>query len=173
LIRARIAGTLARPAGEPMNPEPTHGAARHVLIAALIAGTIDIAFAITLSVSHGGTVIGLLQAVASGWLGKAAFDGGVASATLGLASHYGIILVAAALYLAASRRSAWLRAHPRIAGPLYGLAIFLVMNFIVVPLSAVPFRFHYHLWSTGGDLASHLFGVGLVIALVTGRAFRR
>ena len=154
-----------------MAADATRGALRHVLIAALVAGTIDIAYAIAWSVAHGGSVRGLLQAVASGWLGKAAFTGGDASAALGLASHYGIVAVAAALYLAASRRSAWLRAHPWIAGPLYGLTIFLAMNFVVVPLSAAPFHLHHRLWATASDLASHLFGVGLVIALVTRRAF--
>jgi hypothetical protein len=156
-----------------MAVEATRGALRHVLLAAFIAGTIDIAYAIAWSVAHGGTARALLQAVASGWLGKAAFTGGDVSAALGLASHYAILAVAAALYLAASRRSARLRAHPWIAGPLYGLAIFLVMDFVVVPLSAAPFHLHHRLWATASDLASHLFGVGLVIALVTRRAFAR
>ena len=65
-----------------MTADATRGALRHVLIAALVAGTIDIAYAIAWSVAHGGTVRGLLQAVASGWLGKAAFTGGAASAAV-------------------------------------------------------------------------------------------
>lgn len=144
---------------------------RWILLAALVAGTIDIGYAIGTTVLRGGSAQKLLQAVASGWLGKAAFDGGAAAAALGLASHYAIILVATLLFFAASRRWPALRTQAGLAGPLYGLAIFLVMNFVVVPLSAVPFQFHYRLWSTVGELASHLFGVGLPIALITRRAF--
>ena len=150
--------------------EPVRAAWRHVLLATLVAGSIDIGYALTVSILRGGTAQRLLQAVASGWLGKASFDGGPATAALGLASHYAIIFVAAALFLAASRRIAWLREHACISGMLYGLGIYLAMNFVVVPLSAVPFHFHYHLWPTVGDLASHVFGVGLVISLITRRA---
>lgn len=153
--------------------EPVRNAWRHVLLATLVAGSIDIGYAITTTLLRGGQAERLLQAVASGWLGKASFDGGWSAAALGLASHYAIIFVAAALFLAASRRIAWLRAHPCISGMLYGLGIYLVMNFVVVPLSAVPFQLHYHLWPTLGDLASHIFGVGLVISLVTRRALVR
>jgi len=144
---------------------------RWIAVAAVAAGTIDIGYAIGNTVLRGGSAQKLLQAVASGWLGKAAFDGGAAAAALGLASHYGIILVATVLFFVASRRLAWLRIHPCTAGLAYGLAVFLVMNFVVVPLSAVPFAFHYRFWPTVGDLASHLAGVGLVISLVTRRAF--
>jgi hypothetical protein len=150
---------------------PTLRAAwRWIVAATLVAATIDISYAIGNTVLRGGSAQKLLQAVASGWLGKAAFDGGAAAAALGLVSHYAIILVATLLFFAAGRRLAWLRAHAFVAGPLYGLAIFLVMNFVVVPLSAVPFAFHYRLWPTLGDLASHLVGVGLVISLCARRA---
>ena len=143
----------------------------HVLAAGLVAGTCDIAYALAWSVAHGGTIERLLQAIASGWLGKAAFDGGAATAALGLASHYAIVLVAAALFMLASRRLPWLRVHPCLAGALYGLAIYGVMNVVVVPLSAAPFHLHYRLWSTVGDVASHVFGVGLPISYITRRAF--
>jgi hypothetical protein len=141
-----------------------------ILLAALVAATIDLAYALGWTLAHGGSAQKLLQAIASGWLGRASFDDGAASAALGVASHYGIILVATVLYFGASRHLAVLREHPVISGMLYGLAIFAVMNFVVVPLSAVPFRLHYRLWATAGDLASHLFGVGLPISLITRRA---
>lgn len=154
-----------------MPAAPVRAPALWILAAGVLAATIDIAYAIGWSLAHGGTAEKLLQAVASGWQGKAAFEGGWASAALGLASHYGILLFAAALFLAASRRLPWLRAHPVLAGLLYGLAIFLFMNFVVLPLSAIPFRMRYSLVSTGGDLISHLVGVGLSISLLTRRAF--
>jgi uncharacterized membrane protein YagU involved in acid resistance len=153
---------------------PTFRAAwRWILAATLVGGTIDISYALATTLLRGGSAQKLLQAVGSGWLGKASFEGGMASAALGLASHYAIILVATILFFAASRRFAVLREHACIAGLLYGLAIFLVMNFVVVPLSAAPFQIHYRLWPTVGELASHLLGVGLPISFITRRAFGR
>ena len=96
----------------------------------------------------------------------------MASAALGVASHYAIILVAAILYQQVASRYAWLRMHAVAAGLLYGLVIYGVMNLVVVPLSAAPFKLHYHFWATVGDLASHLFGVGLTISLITGEVRR-
>jgi len=154
-----------------MTAAPVRAPALWILAAGALAATIDITYAIGWSVAHGGTAERLLQAVASGWQGKAAFEGGAPSAALGLASHYAILLVAAALFLAASRRLPWLRRHAVPAGLLYGLAIFLFMNFVVLPLSAIPFHMHYGLIPTGGDLLSHLVGVGLSISLLTRRAF--
>jgi len=154
-----------------MPAAPVRAPALWSIAAGALAATIDIAYAITWAVVHGSTPQRLLQAVASGWQGKAAFEGGWASAALGLASHYAILLVAAALFLGASRRLPWLRLHAIPAGLLYGLAIFLFMNFVVLPLSAIPFHMRYSVVSTGGDLASHLVGVGLSISLLTRRAF--
>jgi len=153
-----------------MSTAPVRAPALWILAAGALAATIDIAYAIGWALVHGSTAERLLQAVASGWQGRAAFEGGWASAALGLASHYAILLVAAGLFLAASRRLPWLRLHPVPAGLLYGLAIFVFMNFVVLPLSAVPFHMHYSLVSTGGDLVSHLVGVGLSISLLTRRA---
>ena len=82
-------------------------------------------------------------------------------------THF-IIAVAASLYLLASGRVTALVHHPYICGPLYGVAIYLVMNFIVVPLSAVTPGKH-SLQGVVGDLASHLFFVGLPIALLVRR----
>jgi hypothetical protein len=143
---------------------------RAILLATLVAATIDLSYATVWTLVHGGAALKLLQAIASGWLGRPSFEGGVASAALGLASHYAIIFVAATLFYAASLRFAWLRRHAVVAGLLYGVAIYAMMNFVVVPLSAVPFKLHYRLWATAGDLASHLFGVGLPISLITRRA---
>jgi hypothetical protein len=80
------------------------------------------------------------------------------------------LTVATSTYLIASRRLAVLARNPFIYGPLYGVAIYLVMNFIVVPLSAVPARSHT-LEGVVGDLASHLFFVGLPIALIVRRHY--
>ena len=139
-----------------------------IVAAGAIAGTLDIAFAFTFAGMHGASPLRVLQFIASGLLGKDSFADGWWSAMLGAVCHYSIITVAASLYLLASRRIRDLATHPFICGPLYGVAIYLVMNFVIVPLSAVPARNHT-LEGVVGDLASHLFFVGLPIALLTRR----
>jgi uncharacterized membrane protein YagU involved in acid resistance len=71
------------------------------------------------------------------------------------------------LYLVASRRIGALGRHLIICGLCYGLTIYLVMHYIVVPLSAAP-AFKFVPGAVLGELASHL-AVGLAIALVVRR----
>lgn len=107
------------------------------LIGGLIAATLDIAYAI----SYWGLTVGVpaqrvLHSVASGLVGReTALAGGSPTAALGLFLHCFIALVMAAVYAVAAVRLAWMRRHPWIASTLYGLWLFVAMNFIVVPLS--------------------------------------
>lgn len=82
---------------------------------------------------------GMPRAIASGLIGASAFKGGAGAWILGLAAHYSILIVAALIYGAASRRLPFLRVNFIVCGIFYGIAIYLVMNLIVLPLSAVPF----------------------------------
>jgi hypothetical protein len=139
-----------------------------ILAGGAIAGTLDIAFAFTFAGMHGASPLRVLQFIASGLLGKDSFGDGWWSGALGAVCHYTILTVATALYLVSSRRFSALARYPFICGPLYGVAIYMVMNFIVVPLSAVQSRGHT-LEGVIGDMASHLFFVGLPIALLVRR----
>jgi len=53
----------------------------------LIVGTMDITSAIIITLARGGTIMRLMQFIASGVLGKQAFQGGLPIAALGLALH--------------------------------------------------------------------------------------
>ena len=139
-----------------------------ILAGGAIAGTLDIAFAFTFAGMHGASPLRVLQFIASGLLGKDSFGDGWWSGALGGVCHYSILTVATALYLLASRRLAALAQRPFICGPLFGVAIYLVMNFIIVPLSRVPPHSHT-LEGVVSDLASHLFFVGLPITLLVHR----
>jgi hypothetical protein len=138
------------------------GAARAILMAGLIAGTLDITAAILF---YGPKVPArILQSVATGVLGRAAFDGGARTAVLGLGLHFFIATGAAAVYYLASRRMALLREQPLLAGPLYGIAVYLFMNRVVLPLSAArpqPLTLKM--------AAIHVVCVGLPIALAVRR----
>lgn len=103
------------------------------LVGGLAAATLDAAAAFA---TFGW---GMPRGIASGLLGASAFKGGPGVWLLGLAAHYSILIVAALIYGAASRRLPFLRVNFIVCGLFYGLAIYLVMNLIVLPLSAVPF----------------------------------
>src|SRR5262245_66642114 len=150
-----------------------HARLRAVLVGGLIGGAGDILFAIVFAAIHGRTPVWLLQTVAPGLLGQAAYDGGVPAALLGLAGHFTMSLLWAALFGALASRCAPLVAKPAVAGPLYGILVFLAMRLVVLPLSAFPYPFSFRqftLDSAGPDLLSHMFLFGLPIALAAARA---
>jgi len=138
-----------------------------LLVGGLIAGTLDILYAVVMWLSRGRSPEWVLQSVATGWLGSAAFDGGAAAATLGLVSHYGISICAAAVFYLASRRVAFLRERAVLSGLVFGVCVYLVMNFVVMPLSSAPFKIKYTASVLAQGFASHavLFGVPIALAV--------
>jgi len=135
----------------------------------LVGATVDLCFATSLAMSKGAAALFIPQVIASGILGKAAFDGGVGSAALGVFAHYFIVLVAALIFGLASLRLPALRSKPWIFGPLFGLAIFATMRLVIVPLSnAAPFHTTFS-WVLMMDGFVHMFGIGLPIALLARR----
>ena len=151
-----------------MTPARQHWKA--ILIGGLVAGTGDILYAIVYSGIYGRSPLWVLQSVASGWLGKPAFAGGVPTGALGLASHYAISIAAAAIYFLAGRRIAFMQRHWAISGALFGMAVYVFMSYVVVPLSAAPFRFPVTPESFLRGFASHalLFGLPIAYCVKTG-----
>jgi hypothetical protein len=143
---------------------------RAVLVGGLIAGTLDILFAITYAAFNGLTPVKLLQTIASGLLGNAAFEGGLPTAILGLAGHFGMSYLWAALFVAAASRLPQLVAKPTVAGPVFGILVFFTMRLVILPLSAFPFPIVFRPLSWGLDLLSHMFFFGLPIALAAAKA---
>ncbi len=152
-----------------MSSNPSR-AAGLVVLAGVVGATCDIVYAILFYGWKGVPAERILQTVASGLLGNASFEGGRSSASLGLFCHYAIVVVAAALYYAVARRWAFLRDEPSTAGLVYGLCIYLFMNFVVLPLSAYPYPMRFGLLSTATGVLVHMVGVGLSISLITRRA---
>lgn len=131
----------------------------------LLAGTLDILFAIGFWSAKGVPAIRILQSVAAGWLGKeAATQGGVATAVLGLVSHYGIAIAMAVAYLFLASRWRGLTQHAAFFGVAYGLFLYVFMQKVVLPLSAAggsPIQFNA--WFIG-SLIAHTLLVGVPIA---------
>lgn len=127
----------------------------------------DITSAIILTLWRGGTIMRLLQFIASGLLGKGAFQGGLAAATLGLFLHFMIAFGLVTGFYFASRKIPFLTQQAGLSGIAYGLIVFGVMNLIVLPLSAATPRH-----TLSGDLiqiAIHMFVIGLPTALLIRR----
>lgn len=141
-----------------------------IVFGGLIAGTLDISYACIYSyLVRGTSPVRILQSVASGALGAKAFAGGAKTAVLGLAFHFLIALIAAVVYYLASRALQLLVTRAVICGALYGVCVYLVMNFVVLPLSAISFKMSYPWPTVVGGLLIHMFGIGLPIALVVRR----
>jgi hypothetical protein len=140
-------------------------ALRAIVLAGAAAATLDLAFAFTFyGATVGASPLRILHSIASGAFGMAAFDGGIATAAFGLLAHYFILIVAASFYFAASTRVAALRRRAAICGPLFGVAIYCVMHYVVLPLSAAP-KFGASILSISSEFLMHLL-LGLTIALV-------
>lgn len=140
-----------------------------VLVGGTIAGTLDILFALTFAGFNGMPAAQLLQTVASGALGKAAFSGGAATAATGLACHFALSYLWAALFMAAAWRIPALLRRPLVSGLVFGILVFLSMRLIVLPLSAFPFPVRFRPLGTVLDLMSHMFFFGVPIALAASK----
>lgn len=143
---------------------------RAVLVGGAIAGTFDIAYAIAFSWFNGVAPTTVLQSVASGLLGEASYTGGTATAMLGLYLHYLISLLLAGAYVLASRHIRVLVRYAVPAGVIFGLAVYLGMRLIVLPLSAFPHP--VTLLSTAKilELLVHMLLFGVPIALAARKA---
>jgi uncharacterized membrane protein YagU involved in acid resistance len=138
-----------------------------IALAGLIAGILDITSAFVIAGIKGTGSLRMLQGIASGLLGQRSFEGGMATAGLGLAIHFLIAFTAAAVFYTASRKFSSLTQHAVLSGLLYGIAVYIFMYWIVVPL-AFPTARH----STSRDVTAvivHIVLIGLPIALVVRR----
>jgi hypothetical protein len=149
-------------------PEHESKAVRTIFWGGLIAGVLDLTYAIVFVRLRGYPAIVLPQAIASGLLGMKSFDGGLPTAILGVALEFLITFVATAVYYLASRRLIFLTRQAVPWGLLYGVAIYFFMNFIVVPLSAAP-KFEHTWASRASDFVVHMFFIGLPMALAVRR----
>jgi len=148
------------------------GLARPILIATLVAGTLDILAAFFFAGMAGVSVIGVLRYVASGPFG----DGVTPTpgwAAIGLLVHFAIMLCMVAAYFLAAPRVRILLRHPILAGLLYGLLLWGIMYWIVKPLRWPDAPLPHNLKGIASALFAHCILVGLPIAWIAARHFRR
>jgi hypothetical protein len=138
------------------------------------------------TITYGGTCVGTLDGlaatinaglkgvspdrvfhyIASGLIGRdASYNGGAATIVLGVFLHFTIAFGVVTVFLFLSRRFPVLLRRPVISGMVYGIVVYFVMGYLIVPLSAVPkISFSFAGMLTG--LAIHMLCVGLPAALI-------
>ncbi len=141
-------------------------AAFAIFVGGLIAGVFDLTYAIVFSSLHKVPAMWVIQSVASGILGKAAFDGGLSTAILGAFLHFFIACAWASIFYMLSRKIRFLTQHAVLSGLLYGAIIYAVMYLIVLPNSAYPIQIKFVPSRVAINLIAHMFLIGLPIALV-------
>jgi hypothetical protein len=168
---------------------PRGNALKTILTAGLLAGVLDGLDAIVYFGWFRKAGVGpLFQYIASGLLGEASFREGGLTIALGVVLQLFIATGAAAVYYAITRVMPTIFGKtifgktifgktildkPILGGTIFGLAVFFIMHYIVVPLSAVPGHSATGLADYLSLIISHIFFVGLPIAIVTSRASNR
>lgn len=109
-----------------------------------------------------------LQYPASNVIGNAAFAQGYASAAAGVVLHYLICLVWATIYVFLFARQRAVDMHPLLNGALFGIIVWFLMNFIVVPLG-VGNHLQVSALSILSGIAAHVVCFGIPLAYVVRR----
>jgi hypothetical protein len=135
------------------------------LAGTLVAGTLDILFAVILSIVFGRGPAGMLRYVASGPFPDATNWGAMGSA-LGLVVHFALMAIMVGAYVLLAARVPALAAQPLKGAVIFGLATYVAMNLIVVPLR-FPAAFPPSAMSIGTQLFAHVVLVGLPVAWIT------
>ncbi|POY38304.1 DUF1440 domain-containing protein [Solitalea longa] len=164
---------------EPYHQPPTslsfnNKAIKTILLAGIVAGTLDLLSAFVVYCAFGpSTVEKLLQYIASGFYGSEAFHGGSTMAVAGTVFHYFFAFSWAFIFYICSFYIVFARNNFVISGLLYGFFVWLFMNFVVVPNSYVPQPTNPPtIGSRLISLSCILFFIGLPIAFIISRYYR-
>jgi hypothetical protein len=139
-----------------------------IACATLVVGILDISDAFIFYSLRGVTPTRILQGIASGVLGRAAFTMGHRSALLGLFFHFFIAFSATTVFLLAAYKLPLSR-HPWLYGTLFGIALYIVMNDIVLPLSRIGLRPTPPLVPLINGVAALVFCIGIPLAFIARR----
>ena len=144
--------------------------AKNYLTAALVTGiaaaAIEMIFVLPIQASLGNSPGIVFQSIASGTMGKAAYISGTPAVLLGIFYHILISVVAAGAYIAAATRLPFLYSRPLIGGLLCAIIAYVVMNWVVLPLSAVGYKPTTNPTMMALSFAIHVIGFGWPIAYV-------
>jgi len=140
---------------------------RAILAAGFVVAVLDISSAFVIWWQRGVGARRGLQGIAAGLLGAKAFDGGWATAGVGIALHFFVAFVVALIFYLASRKIDFLTIHPVVSGVLYGIGVYIVMYWFVLPTAFPTFR--HRVWNELLAVAIHISLIGLPCALIVRR----
>jgi hypothetical protein len=145
--------------------------AHAILVTGLLAGTLDISAAIIqYLIKTRNNPVKIFNYIASGVFGKAAYTDGRVMPVVGLLFHYCIAIIFTAFFFLIYPKIKFLSKNIVLSGLLYGIFTWLVMNFIVVPLSAISGFPSSVLQSVIGCLIL-MFAIGLPVAIMAYRYY--
>ena len=140
---------------------------RAILTASLVVGVLDISSALVIWWQRGVGARRGLQGITAGLLGAKSFDGGLVTAGLGLGLHFFVALVVVSVFYLASRKIEFLTIHPVVSGVLYGIGVYVVMYWFVLPMAFPTFR--HRMGNELLAIAIHISLIGLPCALIVRR----
>jgi uncharacterized membrane protein YagU involved in acid resistance len=143
-----------------------------ILGGGLLAAFLEILPALIVQWNLGVTPVRVFQSIASGFYGKAAYQMGMTSAAVGVAVHIFISIVAATLFVLASRRMHVLAKRTVLSGIAFGLMAYAVMNWVVVPLSAIAYKTGAPWPMLMASVLTHVFLFGVPIAFFARASFK-
>jgi hypothetical protein len=147
-------------------------AIRAILLGGFFAGLADFIYPTVKTVMAGNPWTQPWKGVASGLLGSTARDGGMEMVALGAALHWFICLSAAAILYLVVRRVKFLPRHWFPLAVIHGIAVLLVMNYVILPLSQIG-RGIYPLEKLHIHAFWHIVLVGLPTGFFVSRALRK
>jgi hypothetical protein len=137
----------------------------------LIVGILDITSALIIWWSRGVEPVHGLQGIAAGLLGSQSYQGGIATAGLGLTIHFFVAFTVVTVFYVASRKVWFLTQRTLVSGLLYGVAVYLFMYWFVLPHVFPTFR--HSISNDALAVVVHMFLIGLPTALVVRRYSQR
>jgi hypothetical protein len=141
-----------------------------ILKATLVCGILDIGYALALATMKGGSAAGVLKFVAQGPLGSTVPTSPLLASALGLAVHF-IIMAAMVTFFSVAMRSPRLAdISPWLSGAVYGLLLYGLMYWIVMPLRWPSIFPQAGLAGIVEALFAHIALVGLPLAHIVNRA---
>jgi hypothetical protein len=137
----------------------------------LMIGVLDAAAAsLQAYIMNGVTPDRVFTFVASGAFGQNAYEGGSIIAVIGLVFHFIVAISWTFIFYAAYPKLTILRSNKFVAGMAFGIFIWIVMNFVVIPLSLIGLR-PFNAISAIIQIFIHLFVIGVPISYLTNKYY--